>query len=758
MSSPNLRPWSSLSTPIHDPPPLHSPNHRASRHLQGAFLQTSSSSNSIHTPSFRFHSAEPSSSSIPTQGASTAGSKLRFGEIWLPDSNTVQIPDVLLTSNLTPERFVEALTNAPRAVARIIGYLDGPYEVLSFCHCNKEFRRFMESLFEQNDLVRDAFLVRTVPGYRPSTAANPSWLNKAIKIDLMDVDLLLESASVSLSVYPMHALRVISPQSRSSASSTEAVDAENATARFQTLTLTHSRFVAYLRPRSVLQAQQIAASDEDDALPSLLDSPTGGQPDLVFPAPLFYYNNLLPPTTPAYMPLPTSPTKDQSTSKSLRSTSKERIKLNKSKSVSNMQQGAENEDKTRHKRLSLKPRRKSNVTPPPPPSAMPSLPSAAITNPGPFGVSQFGSIGPSTLQPITLPLDKHTRSRSQSSLNPPTFPFATSPGRGTPPGYRTPPGSSGWQTPPPSIGYSAGGRSTPPMTMSPRRRKRLSDASALMASPPPPGNRSMPMLTPPLAPLSSASNELSISPLPSPGDIHSLSHTCRLSRAPIFRVFVPCSQVNPRVLQECMKQLNAASILPHLRAGDLVCNLGYVPDLGSDDVSAAGTAATTEGDNGECRGWMVFSGVELFPLSTKTVVPVHDPTFVLSSPHYYSHVLLAGENPLFSMTIPLVPDARTPPEFTLLRVSSAVPMTPKKGVVVIPGESPKRHHVLRFIWLAKVECARWGHEWFIEAEGTQEGRAFIEGALQDSRNGIDRVWGLVREKTGKGVVYIRKAQ
>ncbi|KAG9053358.1 hypothetical protein FS842_008312 [Serendipita sp. 407] len=316
MSSPK-QPWSSLSTPMSESPPPTMQNHRVSRHLQGALLHSSSSSNSIHTPSLRFHSAEPSSTS-PTPGIQAGGSKLRFAGPWTPDVKTVSVPSTLLVPNLQPGRFIRAFKSAPRAAARIINYLHGPHEVLTFCHVSKEFRGFMESVFEQNDIVRDVFLMRTVPGYQPSTTANPSWLNKAIKIDLTDIDLLLESASVSLSMYPMHALRAISPQSNSSTSSTDAVDNENATARFQTLTLTHSRFVAYLRPRSALQAQNIAASDEDDALPTSLDSPTNGHHDLVFPAPLFYYNNLLPPTTPAYMPLPTVPTKDESLAKSFK--------------------------------------------------------------------------------------------------------------------------------------------------------------------------------------------------------------------------------------------------------------------------------------------------------------------------------------------------------------------------------------------------------------------------------------------------------
>jgi len=58
------------------------------------------------------------------------------------------------------------------------------------------------------------------------------------------------------------------------------------------------------------------------------------------------------------------------------------------------------------------------------------------------------------------------------------------------------------------------------------------------------------------------------------GDIHSLSQVFRLTRAPIFRVFVPCTQLNDAILRTCMAQLYAASLVPQLRAGDLVCNHG----------------------------------------------------------------------------------------------------------------------------------------------------------------------------------------
>lgn len=280
----------------------------------------------------------------------------------------------------------------------------------------------------------------------------------------------------------------------------------------------------------------------------------------------------------------------------------------------------------------------------------------------------------------------------------------------------------------------------------------ITDSPTIAASP---ANRSTALLSstalsPSTTGLLSAATNGYEQPSPMSHDIHSLSLAFRQSRAPIFRVFVPCSQITPRILQECMKQLHAASLVPHLRAGDLVCNLGYVPDT-SDDASNGGAA---EGESGDCRGWMVSDGVGLHPLSTKHAIPVRDPTFVLTSPHYYSHVLLAGENPRFCMAIPLLPEPRSPPVWNLLRVTSSVAASTKKSAG--GAESPKKHKVVRFIWVVRVECARWGQEWFIEVEGTKEGREYLEHVLMQTRNGIEHEWELVREKTGKGTVYIRK--
>lgn len=207
-----------------------------------------------------------------------------------------------------------------------------------------------------------------------------------------------------------------------------------------------------------------------------------------------------------------------------------------------------------------------------------------------------------------------------------------------------------------------------------------------------------------------------------------------------------------------MTQLHAASLVSHLRAGDLVCNLGYVPDTGVDDL-ASGNGTTESDAGGDCRGWMVFNGHELCPLTTQAAIPIRDPTFVLTTPHYFSHVLLAEENPRFGMAIPLMPIEKSQPYiFSLSREVRSVVAPRSKGAAAAAGdtESPRKHRINRFIWVARVECARWGTEWFIEAEGTKEGREYIERALDDARRGHEREWELVRERTGRGRVYVKR--
>lgn len=505
---------------------------------------------------------------------------------------------------------------------------------------------------------------------------------------------------MSLVNYPMHALSIIA--SNGNQLTPEQIET---TRRFQTLSLTHSRFIAYLRPRT---GSPLLSEDEDDAIHLPVDV---DPKEVIFPPPLCYFSQIQEPIIPIADPsvYPALMTKPASEPPSPKSMKKRRLST----------------------RLSLRPRSssKSSTRSTPPPLPVTPL-TASPRPPSSYPASLRGS--PQIASPLPVPTSPftvdHRRSRSYTTMasSPTVSPMGTINGTGSLNHRRMRSGHS--ELPP-----------TPNFPGSLRMRKSSRPISS----------RSMPFL---VTPPGSAGGEDAMSTFPrqpspqqpAPSSIHSLAQVFRLTRAPVLRVFVPCSILSSTVLVQCMKQLHQASLQDHIRAGDLVCNLGYVPEEGE-----------------EAAGWMVFDGHELAPLlSLPTlgrdgrpigggVVPVRNASFVLTSPHYYSHVIPGGQNPKFLLSIPLTADyLRTKsPEFTLTRTSLLLP--PKGG-------STLKRRLNRFAWVARVESARWGTEWILEAEGTKEGREYIERALMESRRGGEQEWEMVRENTGRGRVYIRR--
>ena len=207
--------------------------------------------------------------------------------------------------------------------------------------------------------------------------------------------------------------------------------------------------------------------------------------------------------------------------------------------------------------------------------------------------------------------------------------------------------------------------------------------------------------------------------------LHSLSRVWWQARAPILRVFVPCSVLDEATLHACMVQLTAAELHKHLAPGDLVINFGYVPEQ-------------AEGAE-EDVGWMIYDGERLMPLTHR--IPVYNPTFTLPSPFYYSHVLPPTQNPRFVLTIPRRPTQA--PTFTHARVSSTV------ASVMSPTG---RVRVNMNVWMSRIDGLRWGSDWTLEAEGTKEGKAFLEAAIA----GGEHEWELIREKSGRGRIWLRR--
>ena len=451
----------------------------------------------------------------------------------------------------------------------------------------------------------------------------------------------VESEAVPLSNYPMHALMLIASKSPPSP------ERHETTMRFQTLTLTHSRFILYLRSRSNVSI----GLDEDERVQA---SPGSATKELNFPAPLSYLS-VNPSPLPLHRPLTQSATTNAPTrSKTLR-------------------------------RLSIVP--KKTNSPPPPPAPRISPP------PTLFGSRRLSRLSQST--PKVIP------SALEIQLTPPSS-FA----------HRR--------------SHSAYDMLVGPKPLDGQLRTR--SCSSPQAETPP--SASLGGSSHSIAPVQQHPSVDSLSGAAAASSLHSLNRVWWQARAPILRVFVPCSVLDEATLHACMVQLTAAELHKHLAPGDLVINFGYVPEQAEDAE--------------EDVGWMIYDGERLMVLTNR--IPVYNPTFALPSPFYYSHVLPPTTNPHFVLTIPR---RRTQaPVFTHGRMMSTVP-----SVMSPTG----RVRVNLTVWMARIEGVRWGSDWVLEAEGTKEGKAFLEAAIASADVGGDQEWELIREKSGRGRIWLRRA-
>lgn len=257
---------------------------------------------------------------------------------------------------------------------------------------------------------------------------------------------------------------------------------------------------------------------------------------------------------------------------------------------------------------------------------------------------------------------------------------------------------------------------------------------------------------------------------------HDLILATSRSRAPILRVFVPCTtlEMDGESLALCEQQLVESGLWDHLSTGDVVCNLGYVPPVEdgmdeafgmSGDASPPGTRPST-GSRRSSSGlvpsssqssakWLLFNGHILVPFTPPQLLPLTDP-LNLPSPFYYAHIMPnPNANPTFMINkFPACLD--DVPQFTLIHSSRKVrsPHSPS-GVALVK----------KFSWTARVVRVKseadesgmgegWFGEWVLEGEGTSEGKEVLFDALR----GVDlgrREWELVRERSGGGKIWLR---
>ncbi|KAF9484401.1 hypothetical protein BDN70DRAFT_849986 [Pholiota conissans] len=266
---------------------------------------------------------------------------------------------------------------------------------------------------------------------------------------------------------------------------------------------------------------------------------------------------------------------------------------------------------------------------------------------------------------------------------------------------------------------------------------------------------------------------------PSTSTPHDLSIATSRLRAPILRVFVPCTSLEDggdNVL-ECERQLQESGVWAHLSTGDIVCNLGYVPPTADDDSSevlpsavqdtllsslgprssqrripSSNSSSATSGTPSSQRKWLLFNGECLVPYTPPDLFPLDQP-LTLPSPFYYSHIMPPSSN--FTYTIDRFPFCDDVPQLALINSTTKVPSP----------HSPKGYALVKkFAWTARVVRLHtgdegdmgegWFGEWVLEYHGTREGKQTLLDALNGKYLGNKR-WEVVREKSGGGKLWLR---
>ncbi|KAJ7104035.1 hypothetical protein B0H15DRAFT_808183 [Mycena belliarum] len=251
--------------------------------------------------------------------------------------------------------------------------------------------------------------------------------------------------------------------------------------------------------------------------------------------------------------------------------------------------------------------------------------------------------------------------------------------------------------------------------------------------------------------------------LPSPirrdTSYHDLSLATSRIRAPILRVFVPCSRLelsdDSDSIPLCEDQLYESGLWDHLSTGDIVCNLGYVPPHSSDEPgSSDGSLPDSAGSDPASKirlKWLLFDGKSLVPFIPPEPVPLRNP-FILPSPRYYMHIMPPLTNP--SLLVRCFPPCDDIPQLTLGSLSTKVRS---------PHSPTGYAQVKKPMWAARVwkqvgdneEIGLgWQGEWVLQGDGTREGQKVLLDCLRGVR-GPPREWQLVREKCNGDRLWFR---
>ncbi|CAL1716658.1 unnamed protein product [Somion occarium] len=304
----------------------------------------------------------------------------------------------------------------------------------------------------------------------------------------------------------------------------------------------------------------------------------------------------------------------------------------------------------------------------------------------------------------------------------------------------------------------------------PRRRfasVNLSTDSSL--SSPSPESRSV-------ADASPSSSRVPPSTLRASASPHDLVMATSRFRAPILRVFFPCTELDETSISACEDQLMEGGLWEHLSAGDIVCNFGYVPPPEPEEESQ--TSSVSGESTGHRKKWLLFNGYCLVHYIPPSPPPVEN-SLTLPSPFYFSYILPPTTNPIYILSLPPVPRTPSPARtqhgrnsYTRLSIDQLHLTLAHLPTRVASPHSPLGWAMAKkYLWLARLSHAGytsgaqdgvlpgegWKGEWVLEAEGTKEGRQSLIDALKPGANGECKrgMWEILRDKSGKGRLWMR---
>ncbi|KAF9048441.1 hypothetical protein BJ165DRAFT_1525897 [Panaeolus papilionaceus] len=558
--------------------------------------------------------------------------------------------------------------------------------------------------------LRDAVLSRFVPGYAYALRSRGSNQLHNVQLSIRDLDLLLISQRVALHRYPIHALRTLTAL-------LPTIEDDQMTTKLAALTQAHSRFVLLIQSLVHSSDQPLPQEPEEGRLKPRF-SPVQTVRELTFPAPL------------AYTQPPPSPRPD-----SIETTTKKRPRSKHGRSASQPSRGVVNAEKP------LKPRPppildfSSNSAHGPRPSAnsLTSMLSSDSPKKGRrhsiFGKNSQHVQPPPPEEPRTLKIYSNSWRRSSYS---PHASYADENG----------------------------------FTSLKRPNRRFASANA--------SSDSSLSFCPSRSSLAGTDSPISPATALRLGTPHDLIMATNRVRAPILRVFVPCTRLedgDENVIQ-CEEQLKAAELWQHLSTGDVICNLGYIPPTAEDTSSDGDHPSASQSDRITMRRmsarsqpssassvaspstvkWLLFNGYFLVPYTPPDLLPLDQP-LNLPTPFYYSHLMSAAANPMFIISrLPVCDDV---PQLTLIHSTSKIPSP----------HSPNGYAMVKkYSWTARVVRLRmgdegemgdgWFGEWILEGEGTEEGKQLLLNALSGYAIGR-RLCEVVREKSGGGRLWLK---